>query len=188
MPSSTPLRRVISRALRAASRARAASTILPQMILASIGFSSSQSVSRRLTMSSTGARTSLETSLSLVWLENLGSGTFTLTTQARPSRMSSPAISTLAFLAKSLSSMYLLMTRVIAARRPVRWVPPSRCGMLLVKHSTDSLYVSFHCIATSTDTGVFWSLIFSPWAWKMFGFRMDLPLLMNSTKPFTPPM
>jgi hypothetical protein len=40
MPSSTPLRRVISRALRAASRARAASTILPQMILASLGFSS----------------------------------------------------------------------------------------------------------------------------------------------------
>ena len=33
MPSSTPLRRVISRALRAASRARAASTILPAMIL-----------------------------------------------------------------------------------------------------------------------------------------------------------
>ena len=30
--------------------------------------------------------------------------------------------------------MYLVMVRVIAARRPVRWVPPSRCGMLLVKH------------------------------------------------------
>jgi hypothetical protein len=87
-------------------------------------------------MSSTGPRTSLLTSLSLVWLLNLGSGTLTLTTQARPSRMSSPVISTLAFLASSLSSMYLLMTRVIAARRPVRWVPPSRCGMLLVKHST----------------------------------------------------
>ena len=26
-----------------------------------------------------------------------------------------------------------------AARKPVRWVPPSRCGMLLVKHSTFSL-------------------------------------------------
>ena len=53
--------------------------------------------------------------------------------------MSSPVISTLAFLASSLSSMYLLITRVIAARRPVRWVPPSRCGMLLVKQSTFSL-------------------------------------------------
>ena len=90
-------------------------------------------------MSSTGPRTSLETSLSLVWLENLGSGTFTLSTQHRPSRMSSPVTSTLAFLASSFSSMYLLMTRVIAARRPVRWVPPSRCGMLLVKQSTCSL-------------------------------------------------
>jgi hypothetical protein len=90
-------------------------------------------------MSSTGPRTSLLTSLSLVWLLNLGSGTLTLTTQARPSRMSSPLISTLAFLASSLSSMYLLITRVIAARRPVRWVPPSRCGMLLVKQSTLSL-------------------------------------------------
>ena len=39
----------------------------------------------------------------------------------------------------SVSSMYLLMTRVMAARRPVRCVPPSRCGMLLVKHSTCSL-------------------------------------------------
>ncbi len=53
--------------------------------------------------------------------------------------MSSPVTSTLAFLASSLSSMYLLITRVIAARRPVRWVPPSRCGMLLVKQSTFSL-------------------------------------------------
>ena len=139
MPSSTPLRRVISRALRAASRARAASTILPQMILASFGFSSRKSLSVLLTTSSTGPRTSLETSLSLVWLENLGSGTLTDSTQVRPSRMSSPVTSTLAFLASSLSSMYLLMTRVIAARRPVRWVPPSRCGMLLVKQRTFSL-------------------------------------------------
>ncbi len=89
-------------------------------------------------MSSTGARTSLETSLSLVWLLNLGSGTFTDSTQHRPSRMSSPLTSTLAFLASSFCSMYLPITRVMAARRPVRWVPPSRCGMLLVKHSTCS--------------------------------------------------
>ena len=96
-------------------------------------------MSALLTTSSTGPRTSLETSLSLVWLENFGSGTFTESTQHRPSRMSSPVTSTLAFLASSLSSMYLLMTRVIAARRPVRWVPPSRCGMLLVKQRTFSL-------------------------------------------------
>ena len=29
--------------------------------------------------------------------------------------------------------------RVMAARKPVKCVPPSRCGMLLVKHSTLSL-------------------------------------------------
>ncbi|MCY1241185.1 hypothetical protein D9M72_540750 [compost metagenome] len=139
MPSIRPLRRVISRALRAASRARAASTILPQMILASPGVSSRKSFRALPTSSSTGRRTSEETSLSLVCELNLGSGTLTESTQDRPSRMSSPVVSTLAFLATSFSSMYLLMTRVIAARRPVRWVPPSRCGMLLVKQSTCSL-------------------------------------------------
>ena len=45
MVSIAPLRRVISRALRAASRARAASTILLQMILASVGFSNKNSAS-----------------------------------------------------------------------------------------------------------------------------------------------
>ena len=50
-----------------------------------------------------------ETSFILVWLANL-SGILTDSTQARPSRMSSPVTSTLAFLAISFSSMYLLMT------------------------------------------------------------------------------
>ena len=39
--------------------------------------------------------------MSLVCEENLGSGTFTESTQVRPSRMSSPVVSTLAFLASS---------------------------------------------------------------------------------------
>ena len=62
------LRRVISRALRAASRARAASTILAHSALASLGCSSSQVSSVRAT--AFAGRTSLETSLSLVWLLN----------------------------------------------------------------------------------------------------------------------
>ncbi|MNL49640.1 hypothetical protein D3C87_1725940 [compost metagenome] len=107
--------------------------------MASLGVSSRKSVSALLTSSSTGRRTSDDTSLSLVCELNFGSGTFTDSTQDRPSRMSSPDVSILAFLAISFSSMYLLMTRVIAARRPVRWVPPSRCGMLFVKHNTCSL-------------------------------------------------
>jgi hypothetical protein len=47
MPSRAPLRRVSSRALRAASRARAASMTLPVMFLASPGFSSNHAASGR---------------------------------------------------------------------------------------------------------------------------------------------
>ncbi len=48
---------------------------------------------------STTGRTSEETSLSLVWLENLGSGTLTDSTQVSPSRASSPVSATFSFLA-----------------------------------------------------------------------------------------
>ena len=76
--------------------------------------------------------------MSLVWLENLGSGTFTESTQVRPSRASSPEISTFSFFARPVSLAYLLITRVRAPRKPARCVPPSRCGMLLVKQRTFS--------------------------------------------------
>ena len=121
-----PLRRVISRALRAASRARAASTILLQMTFASTGFSSKNSASLLATTSCTTGCTSPDTNLSLVCDENLGSGTFTESTQVKPSRISSPLVSIFAFLAKSFSSMKLFSVRVMAVRRPVKWVPPSR--------------------------------------------------------------
>src|SRR6185312_12794561 len=75
--SSAPLRRVISRALRAASRARAASTTLEAIALASFGCSSRNSPSFSLTACSTAVLTSEETSLSLVCEENFGSGTLT---------------------------------------------------------------------------------------------------------------
>ncbi len=45
-------------------------------------------------MLSTTGRTSDETSLSLVCDENFGSGTFTDSTQVKPSRQSSPVTST----------------------------------------------------------------------------------------------
>jgi hypothetical protein len=57
------------------------------------------------TISWTIGCTSEETSLSLVCDENLGSGTFTESTQQRPSRMSSPVVSTFAFFAISSFSM-----------------------------------------------------------------------------------
>ena len=137
-PSITPLRRVISRALRAASRARAASTILLQMILASLGFSSKKSRNACDNTSFTTGAISLDTNLSLVCDENLGSGNFTDNTQVKPSRISSPEVSILAFLAISFASIYWLRVRVITWRKEVKCVPPSRCGMLLVKHCTDS--------------------------------------------------
>ena len=76
-PSSAPLRRVSSRALRAASRAAAASTTLPTTVLASAGCCSNQAPSWSMMAPSTMGRTSDDTSLSLVWDENFGSGTLT---------------------------------------------------------------------------------------------------------------
>ena len=102
MVSITPLRRVISRAFLAASLARAESTILLQIIFASAGFSAKNSASFSPTTSETTGCTSLETNLSLVCDENFGSGTLTDNTQVMPSRISSPVVLTLAFLAVSV--------------------------------------------------------------------------------------
>ena len=75
------------------------------MILASAGFSIRNSASFWPTTSETTGCTSEETRRSLVCDENLGSGTFTDSTQVSPSRMSSPVVSTFAFLAISWLSM-----------------------------------------------------------------------------------
>jgi hypothetical protein len=96
--SSAPLRRVISLAFRAASRAREASKILPTMIFASFGFSNRYSPNFSFSADSTGARTSLDTNLSLVCDENLGSGTLTETIAVKPSRVSSPVIAAFSLL------------------------------------------------------------------------------------------
>ena len=130
--SSVVLRRVISRALRAASRARAASIILPAMILATDGFSSRNSSNFSFIAPSTADLTSEETSLSLVCEENFGSGTLTERMAVKPSRESSPVVATLCFFCNPWVSMYWFRVRVSAARKPAKWVPPSRCGILLV--------------------------------------------------------
>ncbi len=87
---------VSSLAFLAASLASAASMILSLIAFASIGFSIKNSWSFSLTIDSTGDFTSLETSLSLVCDENLGSGTLTDNTAVSPSLTSSPPIVTLA--------------------------------------------------------------------------------------------
>ena len=70
--SSAPFRLVISRALRAASLARAASIIFVTTLRASWGCSSRYSVKNRVSSCSTAALTSLETSLSLVCVRTSG--------------------------------------------------------------------------------------------------------------------
>ena len=87
-----------SRALRAASRAAAASITLSMTTLPSAGCSSNQVPSASLTRPSTTGRTSEETSLSLVCDENFGSGTLTDSTAVSPSRQSSPISATFSFL------------------------------------------------------------------------------------------
>jgi hypothetical protein len=78
--------------LRAASRARAASTALPMMRLATAGFSSRNAPSLSLTIASTMPLTSVLPSLVLVCPSNCGRGILTLMTAVSPSRMSSPLI------------------------------------------------------------------------------------------------
>ena len=146
--SSTPLRRVSSRALRAASRAEAASITFWMMPRASFGCVSNQWETASATAACTTGCTSLLTSLSLVWLENFGSGTFTDSTEVMPSRMSSPTKASCSFL--PIPSAYLLTMRVSAWRKPARCAPPSRCGMLLVKHNIVSWKLSFQDSANST--------------------------------------
>ena len=133
LTSSTPLRRVRSRARRAASRALAASITFWMIALASRGCVSNQWLTVSATAAWTTGCTSLLTSLSLVWLLNFGSGTLTDSTAVMPSRMSSPTRSSLSFF--PMPSAYLPTIRVSAWRNPAKCVPPSRWGMLFVKHS-----------------------------------------------------
>ncbi len=118
--SNVVLRRVISRALRAASLALAASIILPTIVLAICGFSNKNSCSFSFIVDSTSGFTSEDTSLSLVCEENFGSGTLTDNTAVSPSRASSPVVDTFSFFAAPLDSMYWLIVRVNAPLKPAK--------------------------------------------------------------------
>ena len=143
-PSSGPVfLRDNSRALRAASRAVAASIILSIIVFEIAGFSSKNSYSISDTVLSTIGRTSLDTNLSLVCEPNFGSGILTLTILVNPSRKSSPD-KLISFLVP-FSEMYLLIARVNPARNPAKCVPPSRFGILFVKHNDVSVYAVVHC-------------------------------------------
>ena len=88
--SSTLLRLVSSRALRAASRARLAVMHFSTMVLAWAGFSARYSLSLSATAPSTRGRMSALPSFVLVWPSNWGSSSFTEMMAVKPSRMSSP--------------------------------------------------------------------------------------------------
>ena len=88
--SSADLRRVRSRALRAASRARWACTDFMITARASLGFSSRNSPRPVLTIDSTKPAMPGLPSLVFVWPSNWGSRSLTEITAVRPSRTSSP--------------------------------------------------------------------------------------------------
>ena len=134
--SSSPLRRVISRARRAALRALAASMHFSRMARAAGGHSCRKRASSSLTNDSTRPRTSLLPSFCLVWPSNWGSGTLTDTTAVRPSRTSSPVSASSSFLASFMRRIASFRVRVSAPRKPLRWLPPSRVLTLLAKLKT----------------------------------------------------
>jgi hypothetical protein len=91
MLSSAVLRRVSSRALRAAWRAFLAAIALLMICFASLAFSSRNSASLVLTVCSTSPRTHGLPSFVFVCPSNCGSRSLTERTAARPSRTSSPS-------------------------------------------------------------------------------------------------
>ena len=64
-----------------------------------------------------------------------GSATFTEIMAVNPSLKSSPLMSNLSLESIPDFSAYDFSVRVNPRLKPARWVPPSRCGMLFVKHS-----------------------------------------------------
>jgi hypothetical protein len=130
------LARVSSRALRAASRAAAASTTLPTMTLAS---ADAPRTSRQSLVDHVLDHRAHFRGHQLV----LGlRGEFRVGHFDRQHRGQALAAIVAGqrdlFALGDERSAYCVTWRVSAPRKPARWVPPSRCGMLLVKHSTFS--------------------------------------------------
>src|SRR5438105_2899320 len=149
--SSAPLRRTVSRALRAAIRARAASATFAITRLALAGLRSQNSVSLRPTRSSTMPFASVLTSLPLRFPSNCAPGILTETTAVNPSRMSSPEGDSLISFQEPFSSPYFPTVRVSVLLKPIRCGPPSTVLMLFAKEKTFSSNPSIHCSATLTS-------------------------------------
>ena len=132
-PSSSVLLRTRLRAFLAASRAWAAAMLLRTILLASVGFSSSQSESFSLVARWTSVLMDVLPSLALVWPSNCGSRSRTETMAVMPSRMSSPVRFGSFSLRRFFARAYLLTAEVSAALKPSTWVPPSTVLMPLAK-------------------------------------------------------
>src|SRR5881409_63760 len=118
-PPSRPLRlRTSSRALRAASRARAALTAFAMMVRATLGLLSKNPPRASLTTLLTIPSTSELPSLVLVCPSNCGSFTLTCSTAVSPSRTSSPVSVNSSFLRSPSFFAHSLIVRVRAARNP----------------------------------------------------------------------
>ena len=133
------LRRVRSRAWRAAIRARAAWLALLMMSLASPGLRSNQSRRWSLVTVCTNDLASVLPSLVLVWPSNCGSASLIETIAVSPSRTSSPVRFGSFSLSSFWSRAYLLTTVVSAARNPSSWVPPSAVLITFANVCTDSV-------------------------------------------------
>ena len=150
-PSSAPLRMTRSRALRAASRARAAVRHFSMIRRPSPGFSSRYCVEAvrdrgldlalDLGVAELGLRLALELRLGELDADDGGQALADVVAGEvrRPLPLRMPALR-----AQSLSE------RVSAARKPVTWVPPSTVLMLFANARTFSVYVSLYWSATST--------------------------------------
>ena len=136
--SSNDLRRVRSRAWRAAARAREAWRALLTMRRPSLGCSSSQSLNFSFVARSTEERISVLPSLAFVWPSNWGERNFTETIAVRPSRMSSPSrFESLSF-RRPFDLPYLFKTFVRAFLKPSSCMPPSVVAMLFAKECRPS--------------------------------------------------
>ena len=133
LDSSRPLRRVRSRACRAARRARAAWVALRTIDLPSVGLRSNQSRSHSPVARCTNDLASELPSLVFVCPSNCGSAILRLMIAVRPSRMSEPSRLLSFSLRWPLLRAQSLKVLVSAERKPSSWVPPSWVLIVLAK-------------------------------------------------------
>ena len=144
------MRRVSSRALRAAWRARERPIALLMICRASVGFSSRNCASFWLTVVLDEALDPRVAELRLRLPLELRVAELHRDDRGEPLADVLALEVVLLLLEQPLSRAYLFSVPVSAERKPERCEPPSCVLMLFANEKTDSTYELFHCIATST--------------------------------------